>query len=342
MWNMRWRQRYWFLGIRFFAMLSMSLVAMLLLPLIGVEQIQAQTCPPSDNPDLRCKNSSGNCVRCVVSWGGGIGIRGGGGGIGGTGCSNCIIVNDLFDDLLLPEWLEVLEATRGEGLIVNYQTSWLDTTATTYLVRYYPELQQIEPLHEATISLDEQGTFLDESLGQIPLDAPGGEYRLITCALDDCLLESVLENLDSPDIKMNKFELDYLVQFEYVSATADAQAVLAAPFDTTDGQVSPTQIGFQLYKDNQPIVTTQDFLSFCNPELQDACEASLNLFYPHLKFDPDKQIVEIFAPGTYLKQQNSAWEEILPERVFDTGIYDIQSIVNGVPEDATTIEITTD
>lgn len=250
-------------------------------------------------------------------------------------------VSPEFDKIPIFEEISFGLVARGEALEISYENLWPNREVEIYLVRYHPALESIELLFQSTITLDAQGEFTDDSIGAIPSNVPGRDYRLITCALDDCSLASVLANLDSVDVKMNKFELDPLGQFPYMSATTTRRATLTVPFNTTGEQMSPAQIGFQLSKDNKPVVTTQELLQYCNPASKDACEASLNQLYPYWELDAERGVVEIFSPDTYLKEKNSAWKRV-PTRAFGTGTYELQVYVNGMPEDVTTVEVTCD
>ena len=130
-------------------------------------------------------------------------------GAGGSGCVGCMQLPDAFERIL-SQLSASSELKRGNTFGVGIQDFVPGEDVYTGLFRYYPSLGKIEPILEVGTQADSNGAVLF-TVSKIPDNAPGGELITISCALDNCDLESIENNLNSSDIKIQRFAMPNLV-----------------------------------------------------------------------------------------------------------------------------------
>ena len=323
----------------------LALAVIFLLPTVAKAQTQV----------IVCKDGNGNVIPCWWLWSGSassgasgtVASAGSGGGGGGGGNPNGYgtyeteeSFHEDFDDLIDPSKLRIEPVERDAPLKISGFDFTPNSKIYLNLYRDYPAINAIEPIYQNQIDVDANGNFTLD-LHQIPMETTGGEFLVAACKLEECSTDSILANLSSPTaIVGQRFELPNFYNFAQETVVTDAQTLIEAALVPADELVTPDEISAQLYKDNQYTWITQDFSQACHAEWKSACEAGLNLWLPHVQYDEQKQAVEVFARGAYLKQKNPVLGQYLTASPFDPATWKIQSVVNGVPEDATTVEVT--
>lgn len=263
-------------------------------------------CPCGTNPNGTCQ----------VCW-----LPPGGGGVGGgtvpvpPPCGGCQTLDPASLRKLFEQ--DMLEIQRAFPLGEAIAAPGFDPKTQVVLLRYHPESQSVEPIY--------QGPFAD--LGDIPESAPGGQYFLATWNGGDYAPGSILENLASPSVAIQAFQLPARVEdvtLETVPAPNAGDLVdfidAAWDFDRLPG-------------DKITVVWLRDGQTY----FQRRTTPFTNLG-PFNFLDPDWQGTDLHRPSL-LNNLFPGLNDQIPARPLEPGAYTLQIWLNGILEDTTTIEV---
>lgn len=242
---------------------------------------------------------------------------------GGTGGCACVPADLVALQAIMQQKTKVnfIELNPHEFSVPIANSFSPNSPVHVYIFRTLDSLNMLDERAAGIVMSDATGSL--SVLGTIPEYSAGGPYFGVACS--NCSAETILSDLDSPDVQVWQFELDPLIKVDeaLLKPIQEPAPAIGVDFSLAPG-LSRWNTAFQWFKDGKPLPATDNPLySVSNPFV----------------FTENNR-AELYQPGAFVLEKANAWfgTQYTPDAL-PAGIYTVDMYVNGVYEQTTEIPV---